>query len=503
MKRRIAALFLCISILFTLCACDGNGGEGTTAPTEDYVLPTEIVDADVSLPYTSAESFDPYSAKSTINRALIPVLYESLYNSTDNGKGSAVLAEKGTVDGNKITVKIKKGVKFSDGTELIAENIKSSFEKAKNNSYYSGTLSNIAAVKIIDNYTITFEMYKDSLFTLNTLNFPIVKGDGKNTTGSGKYMLQHLENIPYLSVNTHHRDFDPQWNKQLALYDMAGKNGPIYPFKANEISVYKNDLSSEEYVNLSSQTVSQSINNLVYIGVNSNWAGSLLSVDWIRHAVNIGIDRAMIGASSFLGQSSACVTPFKTELYALNTDDLPALNGELQRAVGILERNGYDKLNGDGVRTNGSNSLRVNILVCSANKYKVDVAEAVKEALEDIGFGVTITEKKKSKQFKKALKDGHFDLYIGETSLSYDYGLEEFFTDDGSLNYGIDEEFYKEYELYETGESSLTAFIEAFETEVPFIPLFYRKEIISINPNLSGIDENNVYSSICDWKISK
>ena len=34
-----------------------------------------------------------------------------------------------------------------------------------------------------------------------------------------------------------------EWNEKIALYDMAGVSSPIYPFKANKISVYKNNLS--------------------------------------------------------------------------------------------------------------------------------------------------------------------------------------------------------------------------------------------------------------------
>ena len=112
-------------------------------------------------------------------------------------------------------------------------------------------------------------------------------------------MVEYLEDTPYLSVNVHHRDYDKNWNKQIALYDMAGITSPIYPFKANEISAYKQDLTDGDYINLSSQTVAENMNNLVYVGVNSQWAGSITSIDWVRQAINIGINRAGIVASSF------------------------------------------------------------------------------------------------------------------------------------------------------------------------------------------------------------
>ncbi len=68
------------------------------------------------------------------------------------------------------------------------------------------------------------------------------------------------------------------------------------------------------------------------------------------------------------------------------------------------------------------------------------------------------------------------------------------------MNYGIREAFFAEYNRLIKGEFTLMNIIEAFETGVPFIPLFYKKSIVSINPNVSGADKNNIYSSINDWK---
>jgi ABC-type transport system substrate-binding protein len=284
---------------------------------------------------------------------------------------------------------------------------------------------------------------------------------------------------------------------------MAGLSGPIYPFKANQISVYKTDLRNSKYTNLSSTTVHQNMNNLVYIGVNSKWAGSVASIDWVRQAMNIGISRTEIAAASFLGQTTPAITPFKDDFYQLKKDDLPSAQGELQKAVSLLERNGYTKINAEGIRTNGSSALRVNILVCTENQYKLSVAEAVKASLQDLGFGVTITEKKTAEAFVAALKEGHFTLYIGETELPLNYDLTEFFSADGVLSYGIDTEFFKEYQAYKNGEGSTMTFVESFETEVPFIPLFYRKAIVSVNPNIVGFMPGESYATVSNWKVIK
>lgn len=501
MIKKLTAIFLVVTLSFTLFSCQRGGNEAPE--TEDYILPTEIIDADISFPYMSSDSFAPYSAKSVTNRNLIPVIYESLFISTEDGKGEKLLATECEVNGKKATVKLIDGVKFSDGVAVNSAYIRASFELAKKNLYYSPSLADVSSVTVVDNLTVIFNFTRENAFAQNVLNFPIVRKSDGEYIGSGKYKLQYLEETPYLQANSYHREYSEKWNKQIALYDMAGISSPIYPFKANKISVYKNDLSTEGYVNLSSETVSQNMNNLVYLGVNSKWAGSVTSIEWVRQAINIGLDRSSIGAASFLGQTNPVITPFKSDFYQLNSENLPSLSGEIQRAVAIIERNGYDKFNADGIRTNDSSALRVNILVCTQNEYKKGVAEAVKKSLETLGFGVTITEKATLEEFKIALNEGHFGLYIGETCLSDDYNLNEFFTSKGELSYGIDEAFFSGYESYRNGSDSTMTFVESFETEVPFIPLFYRKAIISVNPNITGVDESNTYASVSDWKVNK
>ena len=499
--RKFISILLIFTVLFAFCSCDGNNKEETTT-NENYVLPTPVVTSDISLPFTSAAGFNPYKTESTLNRDLIPVIYESLFVATDDGKGSALLASSGEIDGKSVTVKLLQGIKFSDGGEFISSYVKSSYEKAKNSSYYKAQLSNINSITIVDNFTIKFTLHRADPMVLNTLDFPITKSNDDSYIGTGKYTIEKSKESTYLQVNKNHRDYKKSWNDKIALYDMAGISSPIYPFKANKISVYKNNLSSEEYINLSSKTISVGLQNLVYVGVNSQWAGTVTSIDWVRQAVNIGIDRNIIASSSFLGQGSATVTPFKNSYYELDGMELIGESGNLEKAVDILERHGYDRTNGDGIRSNGSTSLSVDILVCTEKPYKLTVAENFKTQLEKLGFGVKLRKYEKSEDFILALEEGHYSFYIGEAKLTNNCDLSEFFSNEGKLNYGINEEMFEIYTMLVSGETNTKVFVENFSAKVPFLPLFYRKAVVSVNPNITGLgDGNNLYSSISDWKM--
>lgn len=500
--RKIISILLVFALLFAFCSCDGNNNGDETTTDENYVLPTPVVTSNISLPYTSATGFNPYKTESSLNRDLLPIMFESLFIATDNGKGKAQLAASSEIDGKTVTVKILQGIKFSDGGEFISSHVKASYEKAKNSGFYKAQLSNISSITLVDNFTIKFTLHSADPMALNTLDFPIAKSNNSSYIGTGKYTLEKSNDTTYFQVNKNHRDYKKSWNEKIALYDMAGISSPIYPFKANKISVYKNNLIAEEYINLSSKTVSVGLNNLVYVGVNSQWAGTVTSIDWVRQAVNIGIDRNIIASASYLGQGTATVTPFKNGYYELDGMELIGESGNLEKAIDILERHGYDQVNSEGVRSNGSTSLRVDILVCTQNPYKLNVAENFKVQLEKLGFGVKIRKYEKSEDFILALDEGHYSFYIGEAQLTNNCDLSEFFSKEGKLNYGIKEETFEIYSMLKNGESTTKVFVENFSANVPFLPLFYRKAVVSVNPNITGFgDSNSLYSSISDWKM--
>lgn len=502
--KKVISILLILSFCVTLFSCQNDANEDENTGEWDYVLPTPVVNADISLPFTSADTFNPYKAKSKLNRDLIPLIYEALYSATEDGYGYPQLALSATEKGNTLTVKLRQGVTFSDGTLFNASNVEYSYNLAKKNAYYKNNLKNIESFTTVDNFTLKITFNGVMLSPLNALSFPIVLKTGNVFLGTGKYVIKYLENTPYLEVNKNHSSFSPEWNNQIALFDMAGSTSEVYAFKSNKISVYKDDLTDGKYENLSSKTVSIPTNNLVYAGLNMRWGGSITSVAWIRRVINIGINRIDISAASFLGQCEPTTMPFKPGFYKLSGQELISTKGDLNRAITILENNGYDKFTDEGYRTDGVNTLRLSILVCNNNPYKKSVAEALQKSLATLGIKATISVKNKA-DYLEALKEGFYEIYIGEIELPADYDLNEFFTAEGQVNYGISEKASVNYVNFKRGKLNMTEFVESFNTDVPFAPLFFRKSVMSVNPEVSGITttEGNVYLSASDWKVKK
>lgn len=497
--KRIICLVLALVCLLLACSCE-NTYQKDDETTKEYNVPTPVLRTEVSLPYIGTDSLDPYKATSVLNKDLLTAVFEGLFEPTSDGKGTPVIASSGEINGKTVTVKLRQDIKFSDSSPLTAQNVKTSFELAKNSTLYSAELSNVSSLRVDDNYSLTFTLLKYSDFALNALSFPIVLGKSGSHIGTGAFKFATLNNEIYLESNEFHESYTEKSLKQIALYDMAGASGAVYSFKANDISVYKNDLGDGDYSNLSPKTVSVPTNKLVFAGVNMTKSSSLLSIKELRNAINVGINRNEIAASSFLGQCSAAVTPYKAEVYV--DDELAGTEGSSERAAFLLENSGFGSVKSDGVRTNGSTSLYVSVLVCSDNKYKVGVAEALSKSLESLGFSVTVN-KKNEKDYLEALKKGNFDIYIGETELTNDFDLSGFFTKDGALSYGIDTFFFDNYTSYREGKTTLSEFVESFYTETPLIPLFYRNAILSYNPSLEGVEGSyRLYKNAASWSFS-
>ena len=69
---------------------------------------------------------DPYDANDTLSQAMAKSFYEGLYGFDKDMKMVPVLAESYTVskDGLVYTIKLRKGIKFHDGTDFKADAVK-------------------------------------------------------------------------------------------------------------------------------------------------------------------------------------------------------------------------------------------------------------------------------------------------------------------------------------------------------------------------------------------
>src|SRR5262252_6396137 len=102
---------------------------------------------------------DPYDANDTLSQAMAKSFYEGLFGFDPSMKLIPVLAEGYEVskDGLAYTIKLKKGIKFQDGTDFKADAVKVNLDRVTNPDNklkrYGLYNNNIAKTEVVDDYT--------------------------------------------------------------------------------------------------------------------------------------------------------------------------------------------------------------------------------------------------------------------------------------------------------------------------------------------------------------
>ena len=178
-------------------------------------------------------SLDPYDANDTLSQAVAKSFYQGLMGFDKSMKMVPVLAESFTAskDGLVYTFKLKKGVKFHDGTDFNAEAVKATFDRVTNpdNKLKRYTLyKNIGKTEALDAYTVRFTLKEPFSPFINSLAHPsgvIIspaalakygsKGIGQNPVGTGPFKFVEWKQTDYLKVEK----FAGYWRKGYPKVD--------------------------------------------------------------------------------------------------------------------------------------------------------------------------------------------------------------------------------------------------------------------------------------------
>jgi glutathione transport system substrate-binding protein len=176
---------------------------------------------------------DPYDANDTLSQAMAKSFYQGLFGFDKNMKLIPVLAEDYDVskDGLVYTVKLRKGVKFHDGTDFKANAVKANFDRVTNpdNKLKRYSLyNNIGKTEVVDDYTARITLKTPFSAFINQLAHPsgvmispaaLQKYGNKdiafNPVGTGPFKFVEWKQTDYLKVAKN----ENYWKKGLPKVD--------------------------------------------------------------------------------------------------------------------------------------------------------------------------------------------------------------------------------------------------------------------------------------------
>ena len=518
--KKLISLLVCSTILltvFTSCELLDLSVEPTTQAAEEETPVEGLDEIGYTLAFLRTDSLNPYECESETNMNIAKLMFDPLFNVGNDFKASAVIAEsyEYTAD-NKITVKIKSGLTFTDSTALSAEDVVYSFVLAKKSDSYSALLKNLTDASADGNGNVVFTLKKANPYEVSNLTFPIIKKDSDKDTsssddyssaipiGSGRYTLKtENENKKLVANKTRLGSYIPKYNF-IGLRDITEVSSIPGLFDLNEVDFYTESFSDGVYKRYSGTSATFETTNFVYLGINSQ--SNVLNNSDVRRALSLLIDRENIASVSFSDFAEPASTPFHPSFYGIKDCSILPVKHDKDAAEELLTSAGFDGFNSEGILYNQEKGkLQLRLLVNKENGFKLATARNIQQTFASVGIDVILKEYS-YKNYLSAVEEGSYELYIGEVKLTNSFNLSEFFTEDGAYAYGIDPECKsaEDYKGLLNGTQTMQEFLDTFTDELPFIPLMYRKGITVRSSKIKTASETTVTDylyNINDWTV--
>ena len=250
--------------------------------------------------------FDTVNPYITQNREMLYIdslIFEPLLSiSQDYSLNECLAKEWSKVDAKSYVIKLKENVKWSNGKNLTATNIKDSVQTIQKNkdSIYYENVKDIKNVEVIDTNTIRIQLNKEIPFFEYNLIFPIVLTDKDNIIGTGKYKISSIQEkkIELTKNETWHKIESENPNIKTITINLYKTMGEVYnAFKLGSIDfLHTTNANVEEYIGTMGYGKAV-YPNREYDYLALNCKDTILKYVEVRKAISLIIDKEKIVSS--------------------------------------------------------------------------------------------------------------------------------------------------------------------------------------------------------------
>lgn len=526
--KKLTVLLLVLVLALNICGCNKTSVDNSevSSTTSDQTKGKDYI----TLLYSAADTFNPYTAKTDINRQLCQLLYEPLLTLDNELNTVYKIAKSVKVSGKSCTVTLN-NIRFSDGSMLTAQDVVYSCNLAKKSGgVYATSLYEVKSVKEENSNEVIFNLTKVDPYFANNLTFPIIKKGSEKITdsdsvlqppvGSGKYKVSDDK----LSLVINENYYSKHGNiKNIKLINAPDMESVSHYIEVGAADMYYSSISDGNILRMSGKKLDITLNSMLYIGINQNY--SLLAQNELRQALSSGIDREKICQNAYYNNAVSANGFFNPVWKETKSVQNIQIEANSQITVENLEKIGYNKVDSKNYRINSSgNKINLTLLVNSENRLKAAAAHLIAAQLKSQGINVTVVEKTYA-QYMDCLKKGNFQLFLGEIRLTDNMDISNMVTEGGSAAYGLkktkakknaenkdsseeNSETVKEKNQnksqevlsgFYTGKNTIADVASVLQTEMPFIPVLYRTGILFCNDNIENVNNSSlsdIYASI-------
>jgi peptide/nickel transport system substrate-binding protein len=341
--------------------------------------------------YLEAATMDPHLSGSKIDRQIYHNLFDPLVVIDNKLQVKPNLAESWeTPDPKTLVFKLRRGVKFHDGTDFTAEAAKFNFERmaTEPKSVRKGEVANIASAEVVDPYTLKLNLKQPDSSLLATLTDragmmlspSAVQKLGadleRNASGAGTGPFQFAEWIKddHLLLKRN----ENYWNKDAGPYLDQVRYRPIPDDTVKLQSLQAGEIDVMDYLAPRNVTLAKGDSKLNVLDVPSlaafwymlNTTRPPFDNKALRQAVMYAIDTEAIVKGVWLGVGVAANGPISPSSWAYD-DTIKPIKRDVEKAKAKLAEAGMP--NGFTFTYNTDNTP---ISVQEAEVVKAQLAEA-------------------------------------------------------------------------------------------------------------------------------
>lgn len=490
-KSSFVLLSLLLVLAVTLSAC-GTGGGGAKDPEND-----SLVVAQGAHP----ASLDPHQSNDQPSSRVNKQIYESLVAATVDMEIVPAIAESWEpIDDTTWQFNLRQGVKFHNGDELKASDVKFSLERMLDSPSVAHIVAALESVEVEDDYTVILNTHEPFAPILAHLSHSAASifSEAAVTAAGEDYQNDPVGTGAYKFVSQEAGDsvtlerFDDYWGEPADIKTVVFKNIPegtnrtigletgeidiayeIEPIDKATVSDHDN-LELIEEASLSTQYIGFNVNKAPFDDINVRKA--------INHAINVEeIIEVVLEGSGTLANG-----PTNPSVFGYNED---------------LEGYAYDPdLAQDLLAEAGAEDLSISLWT-NDNPVRVRIASIIQEQLRLVGITVEIEQVEWSAYLERTAAGEHDMFILGWTTVTgdADYGLYALFHSSQHGGAG-NRTFFDNAEvdnLLDTGRTSvdeaerLEAYSKAQEIiveEAPQIFLYYDTQNVGIQNYVTGFE---------------
>jgi len=523
LKKLLYILVFCL--FMTSCSSLPNKEEDN----DDIILASNSK-MPINIAIDSLDTFHPLFTKSTTIRDAMQLIYEPLFALDSAHNPVSVLAESMTPssDGYSYTIKLKDSILWHDGTPLSAKDVVHSFNVIRyNDTAYTKELSCVSGVSVVDARTVSVKLNRPVPNFCALLTFPIVPNSKaevaiESYVPIGTGMFCYDKKISSDKIRLIPNEAETGENRsEIHLNILKNSSDILNAFNASEI-----DAVTSTVLDLQTDSIRGEVNGYDYISNSMSFLGinntkSVLSGANTKKAISYLIDREDIVTNEIFSRAKSASLPinpaawYNPKMGESSRDfeyiaDMLALDGWVKDTDNKYKRTKliYSESSPDGEEI--LEVLSANILVNENNNERVRVAQRIANKLSGFGIESSVTAVS-FEDYTRRIDEKNYMLFTGETVIPRNMDIHYLLS--SADNYFAYTSEKMNNAVYRLGVATTTdeqmnaysAFAKIFSEELPFIPLFFRKENVYFSKNLSGTAPPTLltpYENAHNWYIS-